>query len=76
MSVLLTALVNVGVATQVAEGRRGDEKEVACTVYIVAYLPKARTVEVGKQPLLANESETTLVSKQRPRNRQRNNVRC
>jgi hypothetical protein len=42
----------------------------------VAYLLKARTVEPEKQPLLANGSETTFVSRQRPRNKQRNNVRC
>jgi hypothetical protein len=32
---------------------------------IVAYLLKARTVEPEKQPLLANGSETTAVSKER-----------
>jgi hypothetical protein len=32
---------------------------------IVAYLLKARTVEPEKQPLLANGSETTVVSRQR-----------
>jgi hypothetical protein len=32
----------------------------------VAYLLKARTVEPEKQPLLANGSETTFVSRQRP----------
>jgi hypothetical protein len=32
--------------------------------YIVAYLLIARTVEPEKQPLLANGSETTFVSKQ------------
>jgi hypothetical protein len=42
----------------------------------VAYLLKARTVEQEKQPLLVNGSETTFVSRQRPRNRQRNGVRC
>jgi hypothetical protein len=31
----------------------------------VAYLLKARTVEPEKQPLLANGSETTFVSRQR-----------
>jgi hypothetical protein len=31
----------------------------------VAYLFKARTMEPEKQPLLANGSETTFVSKQR-----------
>jgi hypothetical protein len=35
----------------------------------VAYLPKARTVESEKQPLLANDSETTFISRQRPRNK-------
>jgi hypothetical protein len=39
---------------------------------IVAYLLKARTVEPEKQPLLANGSETTFVSRQRPRSGQRN----
>jgi hypothetical protein len=43
---------------------------------IVAYLLKARTVEPGKQPLLANGSETTLVSRQRPHNKERNSGRC
>jgi hypothetical protein len=33
----------------------------------VAYLLKARTGEPKKQPLLANGSETTFVSRQRPR---------
>jgi hypothetical protein len=31
----------------------------------VAYLPKARTAEPEKEPLIANSSETTFVSKQR-----------
>jgi hypothetical protein len=31
----------------------------------VAYLLKVRTVELQKQPLLANGSETTFVSRQR-----------
>jgi hypothetical protein len=43
--------------------------------HIVAYLLKARTVEPEKQPLLANGSETKFVSRQRPRNRQRNGIR-
>jgi hypothetical protein len=34
----------------------------------VSYLLKARTVEPEKQPLLANGSETTFVSRQRPLN--------
>jgi hypothetical protein len=34
-------------------------------IYIVAYLLKASTVESEKQPLLANGSETTFVSRQR-----------
>jgi hypothetical protein len=34
------------------------------------------TVEPEKLPLLANGSETTFVSRQPPRNEQRNNVRC
>jgi hypothetical protein len=37
----------------------------------VVYLLKARTVEPEKQPLLANGSETTFVSRQTPRNEQR-----
>jgi hypothetical protein len=45
-------------------------------VYIVAYFLKARAVESEKQPLLANGSETTSVSRQWQRNRQRNDVRC
>jgi hypothetical protein len=39
---------------------------------IVAYLLKVRIVEPDKQPLLANGSETTFVSRHRARNRQRN----
>jgi hypothetical protein len=46
------------------------------TKNIVAYLLKAGTVEPDKQPLLANGSETTFVSRQRPRNKQWNDVRC
>jgi hypothetical protein len=42
----------------------------------VAYLLRARTETPEKQPLLANGSETTFVYSQRPRNKQRNNVRC
>jgi hypothetical protein len=42
----------------------------------VTYLLKARTVQPQKQPLLANGSETTFVSRQRPLNIQRNGVRC
>jgi hypothetical protein len=34
-------------------------------IYIVTYLLKAMTVEPGKQPLLANVSETIFVSRQR-----------
>jgi hypothetical protein len=34
---------------------------------IVAYLFKARTMEPDKQPLLANGSDTTFDSRQRPR---------
>jgi hypothetical protein len=41
----------------------------------VAYMLKTRTVDPEKQPLLANGSETTFVSMQRPRNKQWNNVR-
>jgi hypothetical protein len=44
-------------------------------IHIVAYLLKARTVKPEKQPLLAKGSETTFASNQRPRNRQRNDVR-
>jgi hypothetical protein len=33
-------------------------------MYIVAYLLKARAVELEKQPLLANGSETTIISGQ------------
>jgi hypothetical protein len=40
-----------------------------------AYLLKARTVEPERQPLLANGSETTSVSRQLSRKRQRNNAR-
>jgi hypothetical protein len=43
---------------------------------MLVYLLKARTVEPEKQPLLVNGSETTFVSRHRPRNTQRNNVRC
>jgi hypothetical protein len=43
---------------------------------ILAYLLKAKTVEPKKQPLLANGSEITFVSRQLPKNRQRNDVRC
>jgi hypothetical protein len=39
------------------------------SLFTVAYLLKARTVESEKQPLLANSSETTFVSRQRPRNK-------
>jgi hypothetical protein len=41
-------------------------------IYIVVYLFKATTVKPEKQPLLANGSETTFVSRQRPRNKQGN----
>jgi hypothetical protein len=41
----------------------------------VAYLLKAKTVEPEKQPLLAKGSGK-FVSRQRPRNRQLNNIRC
>jgi hypothetical protein len=37
----------------------------------VAYLLKARTAKPEKQPLLANGSEPTFVSRQRPRNKKR-----
>jgi hypothetical protein len=43
---------------------------------IAAYLFSARTVEPIKQLLLANVSVTTYISRQQPRNRQRNDVRC
>jgi hypothetical protein len=42
----------------------------------VIYLLKPGTVEPEKQPLLANGSETTFISRQRPQNRQRKDVRC
>jgi hypothetical protein len=38
-------------------------------IYAVTYLLEAKTVEPEKQPLLANGSETTFVSSQRPRNK-------
>jgi hypothetical protein len=41
----------------------------------VAYLLKDRAVEPQQQPFLGNGSETTLVSRQRPRNRRQNDVR-
>jgi hypothetical protein len=44
--------------------------------YIVAHLLKASTVEPEKQPLPENGSETTFVSRQRPRDRQRTDIRC
>jgi hypothetical protein len=34
-------------------------------IHIVVYFPKVATVESEKQPLLANGSETTFVSRQR-----------
>jgi hypothetical protein len=40
------------------------------------YMLKARTVEPEKQPLLAEVSEITLISRKRRRKRQRNDVRC
>jgi hypothetical protein len=43
---------------------------------IVAYLLKARTVQPEKQPLLENGSETTSVSRQRPRNSPQNDIHC
>jgi hypothetical protein len=43
---------------------------------IVAYLLKVSTVEPEEQTLLADGSETTFISRQRPRNRQLNYVRC
>jgi hypothetical protein len=47
---------------------------MASTFYFLShirntYLLKARIVEQEKQPLLANGSETTFVSRQRPRNK-------
>jgi hypothetical protein len=51
-------------------------KWVALLVRNVVYLLKARTVEPEKQTLLANGSKTTFVSRQPPRNKQQNNVRC
>jgi hypothetical protein len=35
-----------------------------------------RTVETERQPLLANGSETTFISWQRPRNREWKDLRC
>jgi hypothetical protein len=43
---------------------------------IVAYLLKVKLWSQRRHPLLANGSETTFVSRQRPRNRQLNDVRC
>jgi hypothetical protein len=40
----------------------------------VAYLFKARTVEPAEQPSIANGSETTFVSRQRPRNKETTSV--
>jgi hypothetical protein len=51
MAVLLRALVNVDIATQVAEGRRGDEEEATCTVYTVAYNCGARETAVASERL-------------------------
>jgi hypothetical protein len=44
MPVLLRALVNVDISTQVAEGQRDNEIEVIFALYIVAYLLKAKTM--------------------------------
>jgi hypothetical protein len=41
---------------------------------IVTYMLKARTVEPEKQLLLANSSEITYASRQRPRNIKQNNA--
>jgi hypothetical protein len=41
----------------------------------VVYLLKAKSVETEKQPLLARGSETTFISRQRPRNKQQSNIR-
>jgi hypothetical protein len=53
----------VGIISQITEYK-----------YIVAYLLKATTVEPEKQLLLANGSETTFGSRQRPQNE--TNTRC
>jgi hypothetical protein len=45
------------------------------TENIVTYLFKT-TVELEKQQLPANDSETTFVSRQQQRSRQRNDIRC
>jgi hypothetical protein len=46
------------------------ENLYGCQVSIVAYLLKARTAETEKQPLLANGSEITFVSRQHILNKQ------
>jgi hypothetical protein len=61
--------------TNTAEKLKSGDIIISCR-NTVAYLLKARTVEPEKQPLLANGSETTFFSRQRSRNRQRNDVRC
>jgi hypothetical protein len=43
---------------------------------IVTYLLEARTMQPEREPLLANGSEATYVSRKRPRNRHRNDARC
>jgi hypothetical protein len=45
-------------------------------ICVVAHLLKTRIVEPEKQPLLAKGPEATFVSRQRPRNKERNNVHC
>jgi hypothetical protein len=45
-------------------------------INIMANLLKARTVKPEKQPMLSNGYETTSFPGQRPRNKERNNVRC
>jgi hypothetical protein len=56
-------------ASHRGSAKRLDERNVA-------YLLNVRTAEPEKQPSLANGSETIFVSRQRPRNRQRNDIRC
>jgi hypothetical protein len=46
-------------------GRMQSFNTLKQVVYIVAYLLEARTVEPKKQPLLANGSEITFISRQR-----------
>jgi hypothetical protein len=58
-------LRNTGVGNLVEENSCVFNEVTGLTV---AYLLKARTVEPGKRPLLANGSKRTFYSRQRPRN--------